>query len=396
MQDHDAVGVVGVQRLRPGHRVVAADRLKRHGVDIGALGARQLGDRAVAARDDARRHELAHVRERPALLRKARPAAVGEANELVRRRRRADHPAHDDGIAGARVERRLRLDPICKATAPAETQRRSELRVELSSWPLPHPHPRRANIARAIHVYDEARQLGGRLMATFVLVHGAWHGSWCWKRVRKALQAEGHDVFTPTLTGVGERSHLMSPQVGLDTHIADVVNLIRWEELTDVVLCGHSYGGCVITGVADRVAERFKRSSISTRSSSATAKACTTYYRRKCATAKSRRERRVNGWQVQPITAEFFRVNTADRAWVDKQCTPQPLATFAQPVRLRKSMPAEKSTHILATGYEYSPFPPFHEIAKRKGWKTLTIDCGHDVMLDRPDELVAMLRDAAT
>ena len=93
-------------------------------------------------------------------------------------------------------------------------------------------------------------------MATFVLVHGAWHGSWCWKRVRKALQARGHDVFTPTLTGVGERSHLLSPDVNLDTHITDVVNLIRWEELSGIVLCGHSYGGCVITGVADRLSDR--------------------------------------------------------------------------------------------------------------------------------------------
>ena len=80
-------------------------------------------------------------------------------------------------------------------------------------------------------------------MATFVLVHGAWHGSWCWKRVRKALQARGHEVFTPTLTGVAERSHLLSPHVNLDTHIEDVVNLIRWEDLSGVVLCGHSYGG---------------------------------------------------------------------------------------------------------------------------------------------------------
>jgi hypothetical protein len=98
---------------------------------------------------------------------------------------------------------------------------------------------------------------------------------------------------------------------------------------------------------------------------------------------------------VQPITAEFFRVNTADRAWVDRQCTPQPLATFAQPVRLRNTIPAAKCTHILATGYEHSPFPPFHEIAKRKCWKTLTVDCGHDVMLDKPNELVGMLRNAA-
>ena len=93
---------------------------------------------------------------------------------------------------------------------------------------------------------------------TFVLVHGAWHGSWCWKRVRKALQAKGHDVFTPTLTGVADRSHLASPRVDLETHIADGVNLIRWEELDQVVLCGHSYAGCVITGVADRLPGRMR------------------------------------------------------------------------------------------------------------------------------------------
>ena len=93
-------------------------------------------------------------------------------------------------------------------------------------------------------------------MSTYVLVHGAWHGSWCWKRVRKALQANGHDVFTPTLTGLGERSHLLSREVNLETHIDDVVNLIRWEELSNIVLCGHSYGGVVVSGVADRVPDR--------------------------------------------------------------------------------------------------------------------------------------------
>src|SRR5438128_9540659 len=92
-----------------------------------------------------------------------------------------------------------------------------------------------------------------KVMATFVLVHGAWHGSWCWNRVRKALEAQGHAVFTPTLTGLAERSHLLSPQIDLETHILDVVNLIRWEELSDVVLCGHSYGGAVISGAADRI-----------------------------------------------------------------------------------------------------------------------------------------------
>ena len=85
-------------------------------------------------------------------------------------------------------------------------------------------------------------------MATFVLVHGAWHGSWCWGRVRRALLDRGHDVFTPTLTGIGERSHLLSRDIDLQVHIDDIANLIRWEELDEVILCGHSYGGAVISG----------------------------------------------------------------------------------------------------------------------------------------------------
>jgi hypothetical protein len=76
-------------------------------------------------------------------------------------------------------------------------------------------------------------------MATFVLVHGAWHGGWCWKRVRTALQAKGHEVFTPTLTGLADRSHLLRPDVNLETHILDILNLVQWEELSDFVLCGH-------------------------------------------------------------------------------------------------------------------------------------------------------------
>lgn len=93
-------------------------------------------------------------------------------------------------------------------------------------------------------------------MSNYVLVSGAWHGSWCWKRVRKALEERGHSVFTPGLTGVADRIHLLSPQVDLETHITDVENVIRWEELSDVVLCGHSSGGCVISGVADRLPDR--------------------------------------------------------------------------------------------------------------------------------------------
>ena len=90
-------------------------------------------------------------------------------------------------------------------------------------------------------------------MATFVLVHGAWHGAWCWRRVARMLTQAGHEVFTPTLTGVGERSHLLKLDINLDTHILDVVNEMRWQELNNVVLVGHSYAGMVVTGVAEKM-----------------------------------------------------------------------------------------------------------------------------------------------
>src|SRR5215213_8165836 len=93
-------------------------------------------------------------------------------------------------------------------------------------------------------------------MTTFVLVHGGWHGGWCWKYVTPLLRAAGHAVFTPTLTGVGERAHLARPDTGLETHIQDIVGVLTYEDLQRVLLVGHSLGGPVITGVADRIAER--------------------------------------------------------------------------------------------------------------------------------------------
>src|SRR5271156_5185184 len=89
------------------------------------------------------------------------------------------------------------------------------------------------------------------MASTFVLVHGAWHGGWCWQRVAAKLRSGGHNVFAPTLTGLGERVHLLRAGIDLKTHITDVVNVMKWEELTDVVLCGHSYGGFIISGVAE-------------------------------------------------------------------------------------------------------------------------------------------------
>ena len=234
-------------------------------------------------------------------------------------------------------------------------------------------------------------------MATFVLVHGAWHGSWCWKRVRKALQALGHDVFTPTLTGVGERSHLLSQQVNLDTHILDVENLLRWEDLSDVILCGHSYGGCVIGGVGDRVPERIKAmvyldAFVLESGENLAQHVPQAQYKQMLEGAEAVGE----GWRVPPIPAEVFNVNLTDREWVDRQCTVHPLDTFEQRIRLSGSARKINVTYVLANGFvEGSPFPPFYEKAKARGWKTATVPCGHDVMLDLPDELTRILLDAS-
>jgi pimeloyl-ACP methyl ester carboxylesterase len=200
-------------------------------------------------------------------------------------------------------------------------------------------------------------------------------------------------VFTPTLTGVGERSHLLSPQVTLDTHIDDIVNLIRWEELSDVVLCGHSYGGCVISGVADRVPDRigslvYLDGFVLQDGQSLHDTLPPSQQDRQRDLARDHGE----GWKVPPIPAEVFNVNASDLEWVNRQCTMQSLATFQQPIKLKGTAgAASPATFILATGWSDSPFPVFFERAKARGWTTLSIPCGHDVMLDRPEELTSAL-----
>lgn len=240
-------------------------------------------------------------------------------------------------------------------------------------------------------------------MSTYVLVHGAWRGSWIWKRVRRLLLAQGHEVFTTTHTGVADRSHLSLPSVNLDTHITDVANLLRWEELSDVILVGHSYGGCVISGVADRVPERiaalvYLDAFVLENGECLNDKIPQDVRRQRIAQAKEVGE----GWNLPPIPAEEFNVNPKDRDWVNRQSTWQSLACFEQRLQLTGALNQIKNvTYIWASDWSPSPFPQFYEKAKAKGWKTLAIDCGHDVMLDRPEELTRELlavsaRNAAT
>jgi pimeloyl-ACP methyl ester carboxylesterase len=238
----------------------------------------------------------------------------------------------------------------------------------------------------------------GNNRATYVLVHGAWHGSWCWKRVRKALQDAGHEVFTPSLTGVGERNHLNTATVNLSTHIADVVNLLRWEELSDVILCGHSYGGCVISGVADQIPDRI-RALVYLDAFVLEDGECLFDLLPQEAAHRVRQQAQAagDGWKIAPIPAEVFNVKPDDAAWVNAQCTPQSLASFEEHIRLTGGLARILDvTHIFATGFDGSPFPASHERARRKGWRTRTIACGHEVMLDLPNELTDLLIEYAS
>jgi pimeloyl-ACP methyl ester carboxylesterase len=234
-------------------------------------------------------------------------------------------------------------------------------------------------------------------MATFVLVHGAWHGSWCWARVRRTLVDLGHQLFTPTLTGVGERSHLLSRDIDLQVHVDDVANLIRWEELDEVILCGHSYGGCVISGAADAVPDRiaglvYLDAFLLEEGEGLHDLLPDEPREMQLSLANEYGE----GWRVPPIPAEIFNVNARDRDWVDRQCTPQPLATFQQKLRLSGGLARIACNHfILASGWEGTPFTSSYDRAKARGWTTSEIACGHDVMLDDPEALVSELLNVA-
>ena len=182
-------------------------------------------------------------------------------------------------------------------------------------------------------------------MATFVLVHGAFVGGWSWRWVAPYLRGAGHDVYSPTLTGHGERVHLASPQIDLDTHIEDVVNLLHYEDLTGVVLVGYSYGGMVVAGVADRVPERIAH--VVYLDSDVPRDGDTSGPRRAEHAAREELARaHGDGWRVPPADAgvetllEEF--PEEQRRWIAARLTPQLLKTWTQPIRLSGRPPRSR------------------------------------------------------
>ncbi len=231
-------------------------------------------------------------------------------------------------------------------------------------------------------------------MATFVLVHGAWHGGWCWQRVAEPLRKQGHTVFTPTLTGLGERAHLLNPSVDLITHVRDIVGVLEVEELEKVVLVGHSYAGMVITGAADTATQRIDAMVYLDAFMPQPGQSMIDLLppeRRQAILSTTE-------WMTPAPTAAFFKVEKeADRDWVDRRTTPHPAATMRQAlphdrpwerVRKRYYIPAEayNSPVFMGTAAKLRQDPK---------WNVVGVACGHDVMVDAPDKLAEILIDAA-
>ncbi|MGE3912168.1 MAG: alpha/beta fold hydrolase [Chloroflexota bacterium] len=236
-------------------------------------------------------------------------------------------------------------------------------------------------------------------MATYVIVHGAWGGAWSWnKLVVPMLRAAGQDVYPVTLTGLGERTHLASPDVSLDTHIQDVVNVLFYEDLTDVILVGHSYGGNVITGVADRVPERLQQLVYLDAATPSDGQASADSFPGRREQVEEQARRDGDGWKVPPgaVPADQPAEITV---WATPRRSPMPIKTMTTPVRLTRGETTLPRTFVYCT-LEKAPGSPQALRAERvkdnPRWQYLELETGHNLHYSAPKETVSILLQLAS
>lgn len=235
-------------------------------------------------------------------------------------------------------------------------------------------------------------------MSTFVLVHGAWQGNWVWERVTDRLHAAGHRVYAPSLTGLGERAHLAGPEINLETHIADVMGVIEHHELNDIVLCGHSYGGMVVGGAADRLHTRIKSLVFLDAFIPTPGKSLFDLQPPEIA-QRMRDEARTQGegWRIKRLSASYFRVaDPDDIARLDRRAVDHPIGTMEQKANITGAW--EKIPHLayIRAGGHRGPFGQFADrLRGDERWRCYEVPCGHNVMLDLPETLVGILLDCA-
>jgi pimeloyl-ACP methyl ester carboxylesterase len=230
-------------------------------------------------------------------------------------------------------------------------------------------------------------------VTTIVLVHGAWLGGWSWQRVRPLLTEAGCDVFTPTLTGLGDRAHLIEVGIDLDLHIQDIVALLECEDLRDVILVGHSYGGMVITGVADRIPRRLAELVYLDAFVPADGQSLLDLSPPELV-AQFREQASMlgGGWRIPPLPLARWGINRpADLDWLSRRLGPQPLRTFDQRLRLSKqSGDGVQRSYIRCAGYP--AFERFGErVREEQGWRYRELSCSHLPMITHPQELARAL-----
>lgn len=237
-------------------------------------------------------------------------------------------------------------------------------------------------------------------MATYVLVHGGGHGGWCYRRVARLLQAEGHEVFTPTLTGLGERAHLLDDRVDLNRHIEDVVALLHYEDLREVILVGHSYGGMVVTGVADRAANRVGKLVFLDAANPVNGQSLVDVAG-PVINAVRPMGTVVDGMELVLLPAPdagllYGVTDPDDLAFMADRLTPHPWICFEQPLQLTNedSLWAIPQYHIVCTSTLATRDRGLMGRARAEG-RLWEIDAGHDVMLTEPEKTAAALRQVA-
>jgi pimeloyl-ACP methyl ester carboxylesterase len=232
-------------------------------------------------------------------------------------------------------------------------------------------------------------------MNTFVLVHGSFAGGWIWQKVAPLLRASGNDVYTPTLTGLSDRSHLLESSINLTTHITDIVNVIFYEDLKDVILVGNSYAGMVITGVSTAVPEKIRKLVYLDAYLPEDGQCELDLWPPQIRSQIKSDEAAQKGFREAP-PPEFFEITDPEMAgWIKARFTPHPLNTYYQPVP--PSTPESKAIsrvyiHCVGSPKSTSPiFAPFAVKAKENGWPVYEMKTGHLVMLTMHKELALLL-----
>ncbi|MEM1129504.1 MAG: alpha/beta hydrolase [Pseudomonadota bacterium] len=229
---------------------------------------------------------------------------------------------------------------------------------------------------------------------TFVCVHGIWHGGWCWSRVADILRARGHRISTPTQTGLGERAHLMSSDITLQTFVDDIVQHIRYEDLSEVVLVGHSFGGAPVTGAAEAVSDRIAELVYLDAIMLDNAETWFGLLPADIVADRTAKAMASSGGLSLPVAPpeSFGLIRPEDIAFVESRLTPHPLATLTTPLTLARPMGAGlPARYIRCTEPAYGPAAIAMERAQSLGWPISDVPTGHDAMVSAPLAIADLL-----